>query len=146
MDRKQGVRYFDVISKAQKSYARFVEPVCRELELTRCELDIILFLYNNPEFCRAADIVEHRGIAKSHVSLGVSGLEQRGLLRRDSAPGDRRTAHLILTERGLAAGARARQVQDSYFDRIYAGVSEEELALWRTLTEKVWDNIENLND
>lgn len=146
MDRKHSIQYFDTIAKAQKSYARCMEPVCREHGLTRCELDILLFLFNNPGFRRAADIVEHRGIAKSHVSLGVNSLESRGLLCRSAMPSDRRTVQLTLTESGKAVAASARDVQKAYFSRIYTGVSEEEFAIWQAITEKVCKNIENLTD
>ena len=146
MERYHSILYFDTIAKAQKSYARCMEPLCREFGLTRCELDILLFLFNNPEFRRAADIVEHRGIAKSHVSLGVKSLEGRGLLRRGFPQEDRRTVQLILTEEGLSMAAKARDVQRDYFTRIYTGVTQEEFALWQAVTDKVCKNIDKLND
>ena len=104
----------------------------------------MLFLHNNPAFDRAVDIVTRRGIAKSHVSLSVSTLEAKGLLERCFEPNDRRTAHLKLTAQGRAIAEEGRGVQEAYFDRIYADISPEELAVWRALTEKVCKNIENL--
>ena len=82
--------HFDVTQQVKKKYTLAVEPVCRKWNLTKNELDVLLFLYNNPEFDRAADIVAHRGLTKSHVSLSVSNLEGRGLLTRREDPEDRR--------------------------------------------------------
>ena len=71
--------YFDTMARAQKGYARLLEPICKKWELTRNELDVMLFLANNPDYDRAVDIVNHRGLAKSHVSMSVTSLENRGL-------------------------------------------------------------------
>lgn len=136
--------YFDAMASAQKSYARLLEPICQEWKLTRTELNVIVFLYNNPGYDRAADIVARRGIAKSHVSLSVASLEEKGLLRRRFSEQDRRTAHLELLDRGQCIAAQAREKQVQYFSALYRGVSPEDLELWRNITQKVWDNIKNL--
>ena len=64
--------YFDTIARAQKGYARLLEPICKKWDLTRNELDVILFLANNPDYDRAVDIVNNRGLSKSHVSLSIN--------------------------------------------------------------------------
>ena len=116
----------------------------QEWKLTRTELNVMLFLYNNPAYDRAADIVSHRGIAKSHVSLSVASLEEKGLLRRRYSELDRRTAHLELLEQGQRIAAQAREKQVQYFSALYRGVSPEELEIWKNITQKVWDNIKKL--
>ena len=136
--------YFDAMASAQKSYGKLLEPICQEWKLTRTELNVMLFLYNNPAYDRAADIVSHRGIAKSHVSLSVASLEEKGLLRRRFSEQDRRTAHLELLDKGCRIAAQAREKQIQYFSALYRGVSPEDLELWRNITQKVWDNIKNL--
>ena len=136
--------YFDAMASAQKSYGRLLEPICQEWKLTRTELNVMLFLYTNPAYDRAADIVSHRGIAKSHVSLSVASLEEKGLLRRRFSEQDRRTAHLELLEQGQRIAAQAREKQVQYFSTLYRGISPEELEIWKNITQKVWDNIKNL--
>lgn len=144
MEFPQPTQYFDTLGQARKSYGKTLEPLCKQWNLTRNELDVLLFLHNNPEFDRAADIVSHRGIAKSHVSLSVSMLEHRGFLQRQFAPNDRRTAHLALTPAGLAIAQAGRDLQEGFFRRIFAGISPEELRLWQTLIGKVQKNIETI--
>ena len=136
--------YFDVMAAAKKSYSRLLEPVCESWQLTRNELDVMLFLHNNPEFDRAADIVSRRGLAKSHVSLSVTNLEKRELLVRHYDEQDRRIAHLKLTETGAGIAEKARQKQLRFFSTLYEGITEEEFLLWRSVTEKVCGNIETL--
>ena len=141
-----GINYFDTMASAQKYYAKLMEPLCKTWELTRNELDILLFLYNNPEFDRAADIVSRRGIAKSHVSLSVTNLEKRELLERRFDENDRRTAHLILTEQGSAIAVQGRELQQQYFAAMYQGISQEELQIWKKIVLKVQDNIRNFDN
>ena len=133
--------YFESIASARKSYARLLEPICQECKLTRNELDILLFLYNNPEYNRAADIVSRRGIAKSHVSLSVTTLEEKGLLLRRFSEQDRRTAHLELQEPGRVIADRARQKQLQYLTMLYQGISEEEFEIWRNIMKRIRNNI-----
>ena len=40
--------YFEAMASARKSYSKLLDPICQAWKLTRNELDIILFLYNNP--------------------------------------------------------------------------------------------------
>lgn len=134
----------DTIQAAKKKYALLLEPVCRRWKLTRNELDVLLFLANNPGFDRAADIVNIRQIAKSHVSLSVGNLEARGLLYREYDPADRRTAHLKLTGDALTIAQEGQSLQQQFFGRIFAGLTPEEVALWRTILEKVCRNIETM--
>ena len=135
--------YFDVLSQSQKAYTRQLEPVCRKWQLTRNEVDVLLFLYNNPRYDRAADLVAHRGMTKSHVSLSVANLAERELLCRQYDPEDRRTAHLVLTETGRTVAAEAREAQKQFFRMLYSGISEEEMAIWKKITRRVCENIES---
>ena len=137
--------YFDILSQSQKAYGKQLEPVCKKWDLTRSELDVLLFLYNNPGYDRAADIVTRRGMAKSHVSMSVANLADLGLLVRRYSPVDRRTAHLILTEQGERIAAEGKLAQKQFFESLYSGVSPEELALWDRITRKVCENIANLD-
>lgn len=133
--------YFDVMQRFRKLYDRALEPVCRQWNLTRNELDVLLFLANNPGKDRAADIVSNRGISKSHVSMSVCSLEARGLLVRREDPKDRRTVHLELTGGAAEIVNAGREVQETYFRRIFEGISRKELDLWREFTDRVCENI-----
>ena len=135
--------YFEAMASAKRSYSRLMEPICQKWELTRNELDILLFLYNNPEYDRAADIVSHRGIAKSHVSMSVASLEEKGLLLRRFDENDRRAAHLELQGSGSVIAAQAKEKQVQFFSLLYQGISKEEFDLWRKIQQKVHKNIEN---
>ena len=133
--------YFDAMGKATKEYSHYLEPVCKRWNLTQNEMAVLLFLYNNPGRDRAADIVECRGIAKSHVSLAVSNLEQRKILTRHFEPTDRRTSHLALTEHGKEIAREGKERQRAFFQALYDGVGPEEMEQLRHLGQKIMTNI-----
>ncbi len=133
--------YFDVVRRAKRQYARNLEPICAQHGLTRNELDVLLFLYNNPDFDRAADIVERRGMAKSHVSLSVAGLRRRGLLQFCTDPTDRRTVHLQLSQDAREIAEQGRQAQHAFFSRLFATLSQDDIALWQSIHTRIRDNL-----
>lgn len=137
------INYFDIMGMAKKSYNMILAPICSKWEITRNELDVLLFLRNNPQYDRATDIVTYRGIAKSHVSMSVANLESRGFLARKFDETDRRAAHLVLTEQGYGIAREARKYQTQFFAALYQGITEEEFALWGRVTEKVCNNLRN---
>lgn len=138
------LRYLDSIQISKKKYADLMEPLCQQYGLTKNELDVILFLSNNPGWDRAADIVAMRRIAKSHVSLSVNALEKRGLLLRQFDAADRRAAHLLLTEAALPIAEEGRALQQRFFQHIFSGLSREELSSFGETLLKISNNIENL--
>ena len=145
MEIPRNIDYFDSVHMVSKSYTKLMIPICEKWELTRNEVDVLLFLYNNPKYKRAADIVAHRGIAKSHVSLSVANLEKRGFLLRQFPPADRRTFHLVLTDQGLSVAQEARELQEQFLESLYAGVTETEFAVWQGIAEKIQKNIQELD-
>ena len=146
MDFAAEFNYFEAMASAKKSYSKLLDPICQECSLTRNELDVMLFLYNNPEYHRAADIVTHRGIAKSHVSLSVASLEEKGLLQRRFSEQDRRTVRLELSDRGRLIAAQAKEKQTHYLSALYQGISREEFEIWRNILQRVRENIDKLEN
>lgn len=135
--------YFEVTGRAKKIYAGMMEPLCRCYGLTKNEMDVLLFLCNNPEFDRAADVVTHRGMTKSHVSLSVGELEKRGLLVRCDNAGDRRTVRLKLTDAAREITEEGQKIQRAYFSQLFAGLSKEDMVLWQGIMERICRNINN---
>ncbi len=137
--------HFDITARARKKYTFALEPVCRQWDLTKNELDVLLFLHNNPEYDRAADIVAHRGMAKSHVSLSVTNLERRGLLRRSEDPEDRRAVHLKLTDEARVIAEAGKECQVHFFSAMFDGLSREDVVFWQSLMDRVCDNIDHMD-
>ena len=136
--------FFDMALRAQKSYNRLMEPVCRKWNLTHNELDVLLFLANNPQQDRAVDIVRGRGMSKGHVSMSLGSLEEHGLVTRREDAADRRTVHLALTQAAGEIVEDGRQVQRQFVARLNRGVTPEESETVWAVTQKMAENIRQL--
>ena len=68
------------IQHYKKYYTAQFEAASAAYGLNQLEIDILLFLHNNPECHTAGDICRYRGLAKSNVSAAVERLRARGVL------------------------------------------------------------------
>ena len=97
-----------ILSYAQhykKYYTVQFEGAAAAYGLNQLEIDILLFLHNNPELCTASDICRYRALAKSNVSAAVERLRSRGVLTVSPAPGNRRQRLLSFTDEGCTMAA-----------------------------------------
>lgn len=131
--RSQGIR---------KLYGSLFTPLLERRGLNQLEMDILLFLANNPAYDTARDIVEKRHLAKSHVSVGVDSLVERGFLERQLREGNRKTIHLRLTESAAPIVEEGRAVQLRYGQLLLEGFSEGEKEELFRLLEKIGENVD----
>lgn len=127
--------------RLRKLYEKVMAQVCVEYGLGRNEVDILLFLVNNPGYDTAKDIVEYRGLAKSCVSKGIDILVKKKYLDVSSDAVDRRLVHLKLRSEAGPAAEAARNAQKRCFEIIYKGVSPEEREALEIITKKFAENI-----
>jgi DNA-binding MarR family transcriptional regulator len=62
-----------------------------------------------------------RLLTPSGITRAVMRLEERGLVRREPDPEDRRAAFAVLTKKGLAALRRAQRVHHATVRELYLG-------------------------
>ena len=127
---RQGLNLYDKVSL----------PVRDKFGLTFMEFIVIMFLANNREYKKASDIVEVLGIAKSHVSMTILSLEERGLLERTMDPCDKRSSILELknTEAIVEEG---RKAQNKFMEILLDGLEEKEVMDTKKSFEKIEENI-----
>ncbi|WP_455501762.1 MarR family winged helix-turn-helix transcriptional regulator [Gemmiger sp.] len=114
----------------KKYYAARFEDAAAEYGLNQLEIDILLFLHNNPELCTARDICRYRGLAKSNVSAAVERLRSRGVLTVSPAPNNRRERLLGFTDAARPMAEALADIQRRTVAPIFDGFTEaEQLAL-----------------
>ncbi len=124
-------------------YAKCVGPICELHNITRMELDILLFLANNPHFDTATDIVEVRHLSKSQVSASIKLLEQRGFLVKRYTEDNRKTAHLIICDGAADIIADGRSAQEKFLTVMMQGFTENEMDCMRGYMGRIWENIDS---
>lgn len=131
----------DFMPLVKESYTKAILPVCAKHNMTTAELDVLLFLANNPEFDRATDIVEKRYIVKSQVSVSITALEKKGYLSRTYKNNDRRTFHLMLNDSAKQIIEDGKNAQELFFDVMLRGFTEEQKIMMRKNMETLVDNM-----
>lgn len=127
-----------------EGYAAAMQPLCRREGLAPNGVDILLFLANNPGLDTARDICTYRGLKPGIVSFHVEKLVQEGYLLRQPAPEDRRKCRLVCTRRAEPVVQRGRQVQESFFRRMTAGLDPQDLAAFRRCLEGFQRNLSQM--
>ena len=128
----------------KEAYDRTLDPVAQRWRLTRMELDLLLFLANNPAHNTAAEAVRLRQWTKSHVSAAVHALQDKGLLSAVHPEGNRKT--LLLTP--LPATGKpirdGQEAQRAFFQAMRRGFTPEEAQAMDAISEKVSRNLRDI--
>ena len=110
----------------KKYHAARFEAASVQYGLNQLEIDILLFLHNNPDCRTASDICRYRGLAKSNVSAAVERLRARGVLTVSPAPDNRRQRLLGFTDEGCTMAAALAEIQRRSIEPLFAGFTLEE--------------------
>lgn len=123
-------------------YSKCVAEICQKHDITRMELDILLFLANNPRYDTAKDMIEIRYLSKSQVSASIKLLEEAGYIQKKYTENNRKTAHLVICEVASRIIEDGRQAQEKFFSIMTRGIPEEELACLKRCMDGMWNNID----
>lgn len=109
----------------QRLYSQKIGEAALKHNISKTEADILLFLFNNPRYDTAKDIVNIRGIAKSYVSRSIEALTEKNfiILRQDRD--DRRVVHLELTGEALKILKDLSRVQKEIFILVTKDIPEK---------------------
>lgn len=125
----------------RKLYDRMTNEVSSKYGLARMELDILMFLAENPDIDTAKDIVELKFMAKSGISKAIDTLTKKGYLGVFQDEEDRRVFHLQLKEAAGAVIDAMMDVQGRVTEIIFRGITDDEVRVLRNLAARISFNI-----
>ena len=136
--------FWDNVLLFKGAYDQALDPVAQRWSLTRMELDLLLFLANNPTHNTAAEAVRLRQWTKSHVSSAVHSLQDKGLLAAAHPEGNRKT--LLLTPLPAAGDAirDGKEAQGAFFRAMRRGFTRSEERAIDAIAEKISRNLRNI--
>ena len=129
------------LAKTAKLYELKLQPVMQKYDLLKIEIDVLMFLYNNPQFDKASDIVKIRGIAKSHVSKAIDLLYKKGLVDIIQDKMDKRIHHLIILNKANQIIKEGQRCQKEFYDVFFKNMSVEEIELIKSFFHKMNENV-----
>lgn len=111
-------------------------------EITLMHGWIIRYLYENKDrdvFQR--DIEKNFSVGRSTVTNIIKLMEKRGYLCREAVEQDARLKKVLLTEKGIRTHEAIEALIDRMNERTLEGVTDEELAVFGRVVEKLKANI-----
>lgn len=124
-----------------KLYRKLQDDICSKYNISNVELDVLLFLSNNPKYDTAKDIVELRGLAKSYVSKAVDLLIRKEMISTFGDEKDRRITHLKLEEKSYEIIEEGKLSQNNFLEILYKDISQSERENLQKTLNKMSQNI-----
>ena len=116
--------------------------VCDEYGLTQMEYDILMFLHNNPQHNTAAEIVKIRKSTKSHVSISLKNLENKGLVERIQSETNKKHIEIVLLDKAELIVEAGINAQKEFAQDVLSGLTEEEKRMCINVFNKICNNAE----
>lgn len=92
--------------------------------------------------CGVQDIADHLGISPPTVSVGVSRLEESGMIERKPNPEDGRSVQFFQTSKGEALHNKFQKSRLRKFHRLLAGLDSQEQEALLQILEKALNHAE----
>lgn len=123
-------------------YESLSKSICEKYNLTKMEYDILMFLYNNPQFNTAADIVKVRKSTKSHVSLALKSLREKGLIEKKQSPKNKKIVEIFMLDEAKKIVEDGIDLQKRLMYNLLDGFTEDEKKMWKSMFDKICANSE----
>ena len=135
--------YFWDKHKTVTSYYEVLSgEVCDRYGLTQMEYDILMFLHNNPQHNTAAEIVKIRKSTKSHVSISLKNLENKGLVERIQSETNKKHIEIVLLDKAELIVEAGINAQKEFAQDVLSGLTEEEKRMCINVFNKICNNAE----
>jgi DNA-binding MarR family transcriptional regulator len=110
------------VQRAARALARRFDDAMRPLDLTNGQFSLLMSL-NRPRPAPMAPVAALLAMDRTTLTAALKPLERRGLVQVTTAPADRRTRLLSLTEAGMALLARAVPIWEAEHAALDAGLA-----------------------
>ena len=133
----------DFLAAPKKVYDSMVDPICEKYDLSSTELTILAFLAEHPEADTAKDILLFIPITKSHVSMKLRSLEEKGYITGEYRNGNRRTIHLSLSDKAQSVISEVLIVKEEFQQLLLKGFSKKERDEFADFIDRIFNNLRN---
>ena len=142
---KDASKIFIITQQVKKYYEKSLLPVMTKYNLTKNQIDILLFLTNNPTFNTVGEIVEIRVLSKSQTSASIDEMCRRGIVTKMQAGSDKRSFKIHITPDVSELISEAVTAQANFGINIMDGLSSDDLAQFNIIMDKISANLTSKN-
>ena len=138
-------KIFVVSQQIKKSYEKALLPIMQKYNLTKNQIDILLFLKNNPIYNTVREIVDVRVLSKSQTSASIDEMCKRGIVKKVQVGQDKRSFNIYITPEVSQLINDAVDAQINFSSNILCGLSIDDLEHINNIIDTISDNLINKN-
>lgn len=116
----------------------------KKYNMKRAELEILYFLSRSGVHNTSTDIHRQLMMNRGHISQSIDNLCRRNYIIAIPDQNDRRYVHYEISEQARELVREMTQRRQAMNQKILKGVSEEELKIYRDVSERIRKNINEL--
>lgn len=121
---------------------KYMKMKFEELDLGH-DVRYIMFIYDNPN-CSQEDLVNMFGQSKGNIAKVLKKLEDKGFIRREINPENRRKYRLNTTEKGNDLVPQYREISKNWEKEV--GITEMDIELKRRIKEIAINGMKLIED
>lgn len=123
--------------KSEKLRSAVLWELGEKYNLTQNEIEVLIFLHNNPELNTSKDIVKYRWTSKSLVCKSVRSLLDNEYLDPAADYDDGRIMRLNMTEKCKEIAKDLAETEKKFYDFIFTDITDKEMAVIREFSERL---------
>ena len=127
--------------EAYWKFTNILEQEIKDLHINWGNPKVFLYLMRN-KGCKQADIARDCYIRSATLTTVLSNMEERGLIKRERVPEDRRSYRIYLTEEGNRISQEINRRIDMAANEAYSGFSEKEIEELRAYLKRISRNLD----
>ena len=143
---KEKMERFMIGNRLKKFVAKQLNGVSNKYGIKKTELNIFIYLSKASEKNTARDIQEYLSINKGYLSRILDELCRKVNLEGVPDQHYRRYIHYVPTELAKPMIEELRLTKSRLDDKIFSGISDEELEMLEKISCKIDRNIQNMLD
>ena len=133
--------FFAFNNRLQTAGDAFYEEItCKQFFLMAC---MSLFQDSAPT---ANDLAKVMGCSRQNVKEILLSLERKGLISLVPSTTDKRKRMIVLTEKAVRLGAKYREKETEFLERLFDGVTDDQIRTTYCFLSKLEDNLKLLNE
>lgn len=120
---------------------RIVDISLEGQNLSRSQWRLLAYVLRD-EGMTQTELARTMEIERAGVGQAIDTLEQKGLVNRKKAPGDRRVWRIYASKTGRDLVPQLRETIDEIYEQVFSGFSAEEISALGELLQRITKNLE----
>ncbi len=133
---------FDLYHKVHKELIKNIKRIAGPYEFKRGELPILAKLIKRGDGITQREMLDNLPISKSTMSKNIDNLVQKGYLRKEKDPEDRRATRIYLTDKGKRAEETIREIDSKVEKIMLEGLNESDKSKLKEYLKTILESLE----